>query len=75
VGSIPSSGTDRYPAKQELDIRLEKRFKILGGSLTAYGDVFNLLNKLQICYTYSLFSPLYDKIYMVFPPRRFRMDL
>lgn len=68
--AVPA-GEEKTEAYTNIDLRLEKRFDVLNGKLTFFGDVYNLTNRHTASW-YNIYGPNYKKIQGVSTPRAFR---
>ena len=71
-----SPGSIKGGMTTDLDLRVEKKFNILGGQLTFLADLFNALNNYDpdegISYVYG---PLYGKRTTIKAPRTYRIGI
>lgn len=69
-------GSQRYDTQYNLDLRLEKTFKIGRYSLGIYADVFNVLNDDAITSWITWYGlPNYQNITGIRAPRDFKLGL
>ena len=73
--AVEPAGTHRFESQFITDVRLEKRFGIGMGSLSAVADVFNLFNAGEVIEVSQLRldHPLYNKPSRVQAPRQVRL--
>jgi hypothetical protein len=67
-------GSRRYPSSKNLDLRLEKTFKIGGIKLGLLVDVFNVFNEGQVN-SYSTIATSFEEVISIVNPRAFRAGI
>jgi hypothetical protein len=71
---VEPRGSHRYPMSKNLDIRLEKTFKIAKVKLGLLLDIFNVFNE-GIVTSYSTYTTSFEDILAIKNPRAFRAGL
>lgn len=72
---IEPPGETKYEARKNLDLRVEKIFKVGQVQMTLMADVYNVFNSDRIMYAQRRAGSTYDKLIFVTPPRRLRVGL
>ncbi len=65
-------GTNKFDATKQLDIQIEKQFKMGTARVSFLVDFYNIFNSHSVTDVSTVYGPSYDKIYTVQPPRRFQ---
>jgi hypothetical protein len=71
---LESRGSRRYPTRTNLDVRVEKTFKLGKLKMGFLLDIFNVFNADTIT-GYSTYSTSFEEILYIVNPRAFRAGL
>jgi len=71
--ALEPPGETKYEARQNMDLRVEKVFKVGQAQLTFMADVYNVFNSDRIIYVQRRAGSNWNKLIFVTPPRSFRI--